>query len=33
MKRVDSVNARPDMFGKGKNGFHSNEDVPGQDAT
>ncbi|EPL0706972.1 hypothetical protein Q7567_08200 [Acinetobacter baumannii] len=33
MKRIDSVNARPDMFGKGKNGFHSNEDVPGQDAT
>ncbi|MDK1631808.1 hypothetical protein QOL26_07610 [Acinetobacter baumannii] len=33
MKRIDSVNARPDMFGTGKKGFHSNEDVPGQDAT
>ena len=33
MKRIDSVNARPDMFGVGKSGFHANDDVPGQDAT
>ncbi|MBN6515568.1 hypothetical protein [Acinetobacter pittii] len=33
MKRIDSPNARPDMFGAGKKGFHSNEDLSGQDAT
>lgn len=33
MKRIDSVNARPDLFGSGKKGFHANDDVPGQDAT
>ncbi len=33
MKRIDSANARPDMFGAGKKGFHSNDDVLGQDAT
>lgn len=33
MKRIDSVNARPDMFGTGKSGFHDNADLQGQDAT
>lgn len=33
MKRIDSINARPNMFGTGKKGFHANDDVPGQDAT
>lgn len=33
MKRIDSVNARPDANGAGKPGFHDNADVPGQDAT
>ncbi|HAV5431204.1 TPA: phage tail protein [Acinetobacter baumannii] len=33
MKRIDSVNARPDVNGTGKAGFHANDDVPGQDAT
>ena len=33
MKRIDSVNARPDVNGSGKKGFHDNGDLPGQDAT
>ncbi|WP_151730366.1 phage tail protein [Acinetobacter junii] len=33
MKRINSINARPNMFGTGKNGFHGNDDVSGQDAT
>ncbi|HFF2860919.1 TPA: phage tail protein [Acinetobacter baumannii] len=33
MKRIDSANARPDVNGAGKAGFHANDDVPGQDAT
>ncbi|GEM_PF-4931375 len=33
MKRIDSVNARPDANGPGKPGFHDNEDLHGQDAT
>ncbi|MDS7929636.1 hypothetical protein RMB13_09115 [Acinetobacter sp. V102_4] len=33
MKRIDTVNARPDLFGKGKSGFHDNADLNGQDAT
>lgn len=33
MKCIDSVNARPDMFGKGKSGFHDNADLSDQDAT
>lgn len=33
MKRIDSVNARPDVNGAGKNGFHDNADLAGQDAT
>ena len=33
MKRIDSVNARPDVNGTGKKGFHDNGDLPGQDAT
>lgn len=33
MKRIDSVNARPDVNGAGKPGFHDNADMPGQDAT
>ncbi|MBV6550048.1 hypothetical protein [Acinetobacter soli] len=33
MKRIDTVNARPDMFGTGKSGFHDNSDISGQDAT
>lgn len=33
MKRIDTINARPDLFGVGKAGFHDNADLPGQDAT
>jgi hypothetical protein len=33
MQRIDSVNARPDVNGSGKKGFHDNADLPGQDAT
>ncbi len=33
MKRIDSVNARPDVNGTGKAGFHDNSDLSGQDAT
>lgn len=33
MKRIDSVNAREDINGPGKKGFHDNADLPGQDAT
>mgnify|MGYP003582867392 CR=1 FL=1 len=33
MKRIDTINARENMFGAGKSGFHDNSDLPGQDAT
>lgn len=33
MKRIDTINARKNMFGVGKSGFHDNSDLPGQDAT
>ena len=33
MQRIDSVNARPDVNGPGKKGFHDNADLSGQDAT
>ena len=33
MKRIDSVNARPNVNGAGKPGFHDNSDISGQDAT
>lgn len=33
MHRIDSVNARADMFGPGKSGYHRNEDLVGQDPT
>lgn len=33
MKRIDSINARPNLFGIGKSGFHDNADLAGQDAT
>ncbi|CAB1222504.1 hypothetical protein [Acinetobacter bouvetii] len=33
MKRIDSVNARADVNGTGKKGFHDNADLAGQDAT
>jgi len=33
MKRIDSVNARADVNGVGKTGFHDNADLSGQDAT
>lgn len=33
MKRIDSVNARPNQNGTGKAGFHDNADLSGQDAT
>ena len=33
MKRIDSVNARPDENGLGKAGYNDNADLPGQDAT
>lgn len=33
MKRIDSANARPNLNGAGKKGFHDNNDISGQDAT
>ncbi len=33
MNRIDTVNARPDVNGAGKAGFHDNADLSGQDAT
>ncbi|MEQ1412264.1 phage baseplate protein [Acinetobacter indicus] len=33
MQRIDSINARPNINGTGKKGFHDNTDLPGQDAT
>ena len=33
MKRIDSINARPNANGTGKTGFHDNADLSGQDAT
>lgn len=33
MERIDSVNARADVNGIGKKGFHDNADLPDQDAT
>lgn len=33
MKRIDTVNARPNVNGAGKNGFHDNNDISGQEAT
>lgn len=33
MKRIDSSNARPNINGTGKTGFHDNADLAGQDAT
>ena len=33
MNRIDTINARENMFGIGKSGFHDNADLPGQDAT
>ncbi len=33
MRRINSVNARPDENGLGKAGFNDNADLPGQDAT
>ncbi len=33
MKRIDTINARQDINGQGKAGFHANDDLPGQDAT
>ena len=33
MKRIDSINARPNANGAGKTGFHDNADLSGQDAT
>ncbi|MCJ0830742.1 hypothetical protein MN869_20305, partial [Acinetobacter sp. NIPH1876] len=33
MKRIDSINARPNVNGAGKTGFHDNNDISGQDAT
>lgn len=33
MLRIDSANARPDVNGQGKAGFHDNADLPGQDPT
>ncbi len=33
MHRIDSVNARPDQNGTGKQGFNDNTDLSGQDAT
>ena len=33
MKRIDSINARPDANGTGKVGFSDNADLSGQDAT
>lgn len=33
MKRIDTINARADVNGQGKSGFHANDDLSGQDAT
>ncbi len=33
MQRINSTNARPDVNGTGKQGFHDNADLSGQDAT
>lgn len=33
MKRIDTVNARPNENGPGKAGFNANDDISGQDAT
>ncbi|RXS89088.1 hypothetical protein ETZ13_16695, partial [Acinetobacter junii] len=33
MKRIDTINARTDVNGAGKKGFHDNADLSGQDAT
>ncbi len=33
MNRIDTINARENMFGAGKSGFHDNSDLPEQDAT
>nr|WP_298892241.1 hypothetical protein [uncultured Acinetobacter sp.] len=33
MQRINSANARPDVNGTGKAGFHDNADLSGQDAT
>lgn len=33
MKRINTINARPDVNGAGKAGFHDNADISGQDAT
>ena len=33
MKRIDTINARPNVNGVGKTGFSDNSDLPGQDAT
>lgn len=33
MHRIDSINARPNQNGASKNGFNSNADLPGADAT
>ncbi|ENX33949.1 hypothetical protein F889_02613 [Acinetobacter colistiniresistens] len=33
MKRIDTINARPNVNGTGKAGFHDNSDISGQDAT
>ena len=33
MQRIDSINARPNLNGQGKQGFHDNADLSGQDAT
>lgn len=30
MKRIDTVNARPDINGAGKAGFHDNSDISGK---
>ncbi len=29
MDRINTINAREDMFGVGKSGFHDNADLPG----
>lgn len=33
MKRIDTINARANVNGQGKVGFHANDDLAGQDAT
>ncbi|ENW79785.1 hypothetical protein F909_02888 [Acinetobacter sp. ANC 3929] len=33
MERINTINARPDVNGAGKKGFHDNADISGQDAT